>query len=264
MGLVMSAARYDTVRTWRNGNVCHLQLHRPDVNNAINPRLVEECHAVLDECESWASVFVLEGLPGVFCLGADLRGLRQAAEAGAPDHDPKALYALWLRLAQGPFVSVAHVRGKANAGGVGFAAACDLVLCEEGASFSLSELLFGLVPACVLPFLIRRIGPARAHALTLMTQPISGAQAQSWGLVDGCVNDSDRLLRTHLLRLRLLPKDGIQRHKRYMAALDDFLRSAEGAAVACNSEVFADPGNLSKIDRYLATGEFPWQYEAAR
>jgi len=62
---------------------------------------------------------------------------------------------LWLRLATVRTVTISHVRGKANAGGIGFVAASDIVLADETAQFSLSELLFGLYPACVLPFLIR-------------------------------------------------------------------------------------------------------------
>ncbi len=250
---------HDTVRVRREGTICRLQLHRPDAQNAINERMLDECHAVLDDCESWANVLLLEGLPEIFCFGADLRGMRR----DGVDHDPERLYGLWLKLSQGSFVSVAHVRGKANAGGVGFAAACDLVLCDDSATFGLSELLFGLVPACVLPFLARRVGVARAQSMTLLTQPVTATQAHGWGLVDACSADSDALLRTHLLRLRLLPKDGIQRCKRYLSGLDDSLRAGRAPAVACNREMFADALNLSKIDRYLATGEFPWQYAAA-
>ena len=162
MGVVSASAPFQAVRTWRDGAICQLQIHRPEAANTINATLVDECHRVLDDCESWASVVVLSGLPEVFCFGADFRGLRDQAQA----HDPGSLYRLWLRLAQGPFVSVAQVRGKANAGGVGFAACCDLVLCDDAASFSLSELLFGLVPACVLPFLVRRVWSTAATATT--------------------------------------------------------------------------------------------------
>lgn len=262
MSAVMSA--HETVRVRHQGDVCYLQMYRPDSNNTINDEMVRECAEVLDDCARWAKVVVLEGLPDVFCFGADLRGMRSAAAQGASPHDAQALYALWLQLKRGPFVSVAHVRGKANAGGVGFAVACDIVLCDQKASFSLSELLFGLLPACVLPFLIDRVGRARAHTMTLMTQPVVAQQALAWGLADACDEDSDKLLRMQLLRLRLLPKDGIARHKRYMASLDDFLEASRAKAVACNKEVFSDAHTLSKIDRYLATGEFPWQQEAVR
>lgn len=255
MDLVTAASRYDTVKARWDGEICYLQIHRPEANNTINHALVDECTAVLHACESSSKVVVLEGLPEVFCFGADLQSLRDARSAGdPPEHGAEALYRLWLRLKRGPFVTIAHVRGKANAGGVGFAAACDLVLCEESASFSLSEMLFGLIPACVLPFLIERIGSARAHAMTLMTQPVPAKQAQAWGLADACAQNSANLLRLHLLRLRLLPKAGIARYKRYVGSLNGYLEASLPKAVACNTEVFADEANLARIDSYIATG----------
>lgn len=129
------------------------------------------------------------------------------------------MYDLWLRLATGPYVTISHVRGKANAGGLGFVAASDIVLANETAQFSLSELLFGLYPACVLLFLIRRIGFQRAHYFTLMTQPISAKQACEWGLVDACEPLSE-----------------------YCCAV--------------NREIFSDIANLQAITRYVEKGLF--------
>jgi len=124
-----------------------------------------------------------------------------------------------LRLATGPYVTIAHVRGTANAGGVGFVAASDIVLADETAQFSLSELLFGLYPACVMPFLIRRIGFQKANYFTMMTKPISAMLACEWGLVDAVEPVSEVLLRRHLQRLRRLSKTAIRRYKTYMSRI---------------------------------------------
>src|SRR5262249_17859419 len=153
-------------------------------------------------------------------FGADFNALAKQPEHARRGADaPRALYDLWLRMATGPYVTVAHVRGKANAGGVGFAAACDIVLADDTAQFSLSELLFGLSPACVLPSLIRRIGCQKAHYLTLLTQPIGAAQALQWGLADAVEAESDALLRRHLSRLRRLSKQAVRRYKSYMSQI---------------------------------------------
>jgi polyketide biosynthesis enoyl-CoA hydratase PksH len=153
------------------------------------------------------------------------------------------------------------VRGRTNAGGVGFVAACDIVLCEERTTFSLSELLFGLMPACVMPFLIRRMGFSKANYLTLMTQPISARQALAWGLVDACEENSENLLRKHLLRLRRLGKEGIARYKRYVSSLDSSLEAWKAKAIEANIEVFSDTENIQKIARFVKTGKFPWETE---
>src|SRR3546814_2371237 len=115
--------------------------------------------------------------------------------------DPEAIYELCGHLAQERFCSITNVGGKANAGGVGFAAACDIVLADPSAEFSLSELLFALIPACVLPFLIRRIGFQKAHYMTLTTRPVPVRQALEWGLVDACDGNSEDLLDRKSTRL---------------------------------------------------------------
>lgn len=259
MDLVTRA--YDTLKVRVDDDICFAQIHRPDSANAIDQRLIEECTDVLGQCEGVAKVLVLEGLPEVFCNGADFKEIQQRVDGQSADagQDPGPLYDLWHRLATGPFISVAHVRGRVNAGGVGFVAACDVVLSEEKATFSLSELLFGLMPACVMPFLIRRMGFAKANYMTLMTQPISATQAQEWGLVDACEASSENLLRKQLLRLRRLNRTGIARYKRYANALDASLAAAKPKAVQANLEVFSDPDNLQKIARYVKTGRFPWE-----
>lgn len=231
-------------------------LMRPETGNVLNAALVGELSAILSACEAedGPKVLVLAGAPLVFCAGGDF----QAAAAG-DDLDPAHLYDLWRRLSDGPFVSVAAVRGRVNAGGVGLAAACDMVLAESNASFALSELLFGLFPACVLPFLTRRVGAQRAHYLTLSTQPITAAQALDWGLVDAVEDPLDGLLRKHLLRLRRLDKAAIGRYKRHRTALTGTVEAARPAALAANRDMFADPTIRAGIARYVAEGKFPWE-----
>ena len=261
MDVVVPGDGFNTLKVRFQDDVCFVQIHRPDANNTINDLLIAEFNRLLDRHEAQIRILVLEGLPEVFCFGADFKSLEQDVARGVqgPLFDPAPMYDLWLRLAMGSFVSVAHVRGAANAGGIGFVAACDIVLCDEKATFGLSELLFGLMPACVLPFLIRRIGPAKANTMTLLTEPVSAQTALDWGLVDDMGADSTNLLRKKLLRLRRLPATGIRRYKRYMDAWGQDLVQARPRAIAANVEVFSDPENQAKIARYVTTGAFPWE-----
>jgi len=255
---------YETIKVQFEESVCFVQIDRPEANNTINGRLVAECNHVLSVCEESATIVVLSGSTQVFCSGADFNAIASTSrKAVEQDVDPGPLYDLWLRLATGPYVTISHVRGKANAGGLGFVAASDIVLANETAQFSLSELLFGLYPACVLPFLIRRIGFQRAHYLTLMTQPISAWQAHEWGLVDAFEPLSETLLRRHLQRLQRLSKTAIRRYKVYMSRTAVPLEALKAPAVAANREIFSDIANLQAITRYVEKGVFPWEQSAA-
>jgi polyketide biosynthesis enoyl-CoA hydratase PksH len=262
---------YETIKVEFQESICFLTIDRPGANNTINGQLVVECNAVLAECEESATVVVFSGSPEVFCYGADFNAIagmqsdpgsmvvRKRHDDDEPSDGPGALYDLWMRMATGPYVTISHVRGKANAGGVGFVAASDIVLADETAQFSLSELLFGLYPACVLPFLIRRIGFQRAHYLTLMTLPIGAKQACEWGLVDAVDLASEGLLRRHLQRLRRLSKTAIRSYKTYMNRISAPLQDLKSPAVAGNLEVFSDAANLQAITRYVEHGVFPWE-----
>ncbi len=257
---------YQTIRVNWQETICTLQLHRPEAKNTINDQLIAECKEVVAHCQERATILILEGLDDVFCFGADFAGMAAATQqtaqsptTNAHSGNPEPLYNLWLQLATGNFISVAHVRGQANAGGIGFVAACDLVVADNNAVFSLSELLFGLMPACVLPFLIRKIGYQKAHAMTLMTQPVDINQAGDWGLVDSAADNSKLALNKHLLRLRRLNKTAIGRYKHYINSLDTGLQDHRDKALAANLEVFNDTENIANISRYVDTGKFPWE-----
>lgn len=252
---------YSTIRVRFQDGVCFIQIYRPDDRNTINYCLINEISDVLDLCDNEIKIVVLEGLPDVFCLGADFNNINKTTNGENTVMDPSPLYDLWLKLATGPYVSVAHIEGKVNAGGVGFVAACDIVICGEDVVFSLSELLFGLMPACVLPFLIRRIGCTRSNYMTLMTTPVSALQAHQWGLVDIVGENSRSLLRMHLLRLNRSDKTGVLRYKKYMNDLDDFLFGAKEIAIKANMEVFSDLNNKQKIEKFILTGKFPWEQD---
>ncbi|TNC95020.1 MAG: Enoyl-CoA hydratase/carnithine racemase [Stygiobacter sp.] len=248
---------YATLVVERADGICTVSPARPDLGHVINGPFLAELTEVVRGCEAvdGPSVLVLTGGDTVFCGGGDFQAV---AESDAV-LDPAPLYDLWRRLASGPFVSVAVTRGRVNAGGVGLAAACDMVLADHSASFALSELLFGLFPACVLPFLIRRVGEQRAHYLTLSTQPVNAAQALAWGLVDGVEDAVDGLLRKHLLRLRRLDKAAIGRYKLYRHDLSALVDAARQPALEANRVMFSDPATRAVIRRYVTEQKFPWE-----
>jgi polyketide biosynthesis enoyl-CoA hydratase PksH len=254
---------YQTLRIRTHGPVYTLQMYRPDANNTINGQLISEMHQALDEAARLEhTIVVIEGLPEVFCFGADFSAVN-ADDAERMFQDPEPLYELWNKLAAGPYITVAHVRGKVNAGGVGFVAASDIALADGSAKFSLSELLFGLIPACVMPFLVRRVGYQKAHYLTTMTQPINASQALACGLLDAQDEQSDSLLRKHLLPLRRLTRKTIVQYKAFMNEVKPLTQAAKDLALATNRQVFSDPQNIAAIERYVRCGIFPWDAEAS-
>ncbi|KAF1007430.1 MAG: putative polyketide biosynthesis enoyl-CoA hydratase PksH [Luteibacter sp.] len=243
-----------------DGGVCHIAFDRPEANNAINARLVADCHAALDACEAEASVVVLSGSAETFCFGADFAELSRGVDPFYANFaGPGPMFDLWQRMATGPYVTLSYVRGKVNAGGMGFLGASDIVLADTTARFSLSEMLFGLYPACVMPFLVRRTGFQRAHYLTLSTQPIDASTALAWGLADAIDEQGDMLLRRHLRQLARLSKTAVARYKTYATGLGPDWKAHRERAIQGNLDVFEDPANRAAITRYIDEGLFPWE-----
>ncbi|MEW2063382.1 enoyl-CoA hydratase/isomerase [Streptomyces sp. NPDC007002] len=260
----LTRSAYSTLRVREQGSVLFAQIHRPDAGNAINATLVHELDEVFARAAraEHTTVVVLEGLPEVFCFGADFGVISDAARTGQDtSFDPEPMFELFRRMAYADVLTVAHVRGKANAGGVGLVAACDVVIADESATFSLSELLFGLIPAVVLPFLIRRTGFQRAHYLAATTQTVDARQAHEWGLVDALGTPSEALLKRHLQRLGRLSKKGVTRYKAYLRELSPLTGHTKDVALATNRQVFGDPDNVRAIRRYAEEGVFPWETE---
>ncbi len=237
--------------------VCFIDFHCPDKKNVITLAMLNNIKQVLAQHESHIKVLVLGHHGDTFCQGADLSDVAaQHASPSSVTAHPELLYELWLAIANGSFISIAHVQGVANAGGIGFVAACDFVISNETSTFSLSELLFGLFPACVMPFLIHKIGAHKANKLCLSTRPIKAQDAKDIGLVDILDSNSERALKLELRRIAYMPISGIQAYKNYKKQLMPMLEDAQAIAVQANREIFSDADNLQRITHFLKTGEF--------
>lgn len=143
-----------------------------------------------------ARVVVLTGAGGeVFCTGLDAESLLASEESSARRAAVENYQRALLSLREGRHPTIALVEGAARGGGVGLAAACDLVIASERASFALPESLFGLAPAMVFAVLRERMLPQRARLWALSPHPRSAAEALAAGLCDEVVGP-EKLERT--------------------------------------------------------------------
>ena len=177
--------------------VLTLELNRPETRNAFDQRLLETLLAMVEAAgrESRVRLLLLTGRGPVFCAGGDVRWMAQLAETSPK----KRLEAARLicdaaaALRRSPYPVVCTVQGAAIGGGVALVAAADLVVAAADAQFGLSEARLGLVPACVAPFLLARIGPTATRRFFLSGQRISADQAHQAGLVDELAPDAETL-----------------------------------------------------------------------
>jgi len=185
------AESYQTIEISIRDRVAHVALNRPDVRNAFNEVMIEDLIRVLEKVneDDAVRVLVLTGNGTSFCSGADLNWMKKMKGFTVEENyrDAMRLAELMLKLYSLPKPTIARVNGASIGGSNGLVAACDIVIASHRAEFSLSEVKIGLVPACIGPYLVKRIGEAACRDLFLTGQRISADQARALGLVNDVV-----------------------------------------------------------------------------
>ena len=143
----------------REGRIEIVTLNRPAQRNAISAALVDELIAVISAIENDPHVgaLVLVGAGAGFCTGSDLGGLAEMDTAARRGFEA-ASGRVARMIAQSPKPILAAAHGFAMGGGLTLAAACDIVLTEADAKWSLPEVPVGLFPAWGLDAVVRRVG----------------------------------------------------------------------------------------------------------
>jgi methylglutaconyl-CoA hydratase len=178
--------------------VKRLVLDRPQVCNAFDAPMIGELSLAMAELAAIQDpkdlrVLLLEGEGPVFCAGADLAYMKEQG-AAAPEQNlenARELGRMFSRLASFPAPVVCAVRGAAIGGGLGLAVCSDFVLADPGAVFATSEVMLGLVPAVIGPFVVRKVGFDRAVPLMLTGRRVRGAEALEAGLAQRLVDPGE-------------------------------------------------------------------------
>ncbi len=172
----------------KNKNILTVRLNRPEKKNALNGEMINELMVLVKDLESDKStdIVVLKGKGDSFCAGADLCWFRKAADLqnDARIEQLKILSLFlrsWNRLPQ-TTITVGH--GYLYGGALGLLAVSDFVILEQNSHLRLSEVLLGLIPASIAPYLIRRMGFKRSKALMLSAEAFNAQLALAYGLAD--------------------------------------------------------------------------------
>jgi methylglutaconyl-CoA hydratase len=176
-----------SLRLEHDSGVAHLVMSRAEVHNAFDDVLIAELTQALESLDRDPDVrvVVLTGTGVSFSAGADLGWMRRMAQAGADENRADALrLAKLMRTLDGlSKPTIARVNGAAFGGGVGLVACCDIAIGAETASFALSEVKLGLVPAVISPYVIAAIGTRQARRWFLSAETFKAAEAHRIGLL---------------------------------------------------------------------------------
>ena len=170
-----------------NGAIRTITLSRPDVRNAFNDEVIAELKAAFEDAGQASDVrcVVLAAVGPAFCAGADLNWMRRMADYTRDENlaDANGLAEMLRTLYECPKPTIARVQGDVFAGGVGLVAACDMAVSVDTATFCLSEVKLGLIPATISPYVIRAMGARASHRYFLTAERFNAMEALRSGLV---------------------------------------------------------------------------------
>ena len=232
------------VRLEIRGGVARIALNRPGQRNALSAKMIELLghHLARLASDPEVKLVSLSGVGTDFCAGADLEEI--AASQSGPIEDAlvaaDALGDLLVQIRRAAVPVVAVVRGRAIGGGAGLAAACDIVLAHQDASFAFPEVRIGFVPAVVLAVLRRKVGEANAFEMAIRGQVLGAAEAARVGLATRVIEggDFDGAIESYLGELATRPASAVSLTKRLFVGLDRvsfedaIARGAEANAIA--------------------------------
>lgn len=169
------------------GPVATLWLNRPAVRNALDEALLAQITQAVNGLErnDAVRVLVLAGRGKAFCAGADLNWMKRMASYSDAQNQADAMgLATMLKTLHGVSKpTIARVHGAAFAGGMGLAAACDVVVAQPTAEFCLSEVRIGLIPSTISPYIIQALGVQAAKRYMLTAERLSAREAHRLGFV---------------------------------------------------------------------------------
>ncbi len=177
--------------------VARLALNRPETRNAMSQPLMRELRAAARQlaADDSVRVIVLTGAGDVFSAGGDLKGMSQQAantrEGRLADATEFATVLLELDRLAKPLIG--RINGSAFGGGLGLISVCDIALGLTDATFRLSEVTLGLIPATISPFVVAKIGVPNARRIMLNAHKLDGAAAVQVGLLDVVVRTVEEL-----------------------------------------------------------------------
>ncbi len=173
--------------------VATVTLNNPEKHNAFDDAIIAELTATFERIanKKTVRVMILAANGKSFSAGADLGWMKRMASYSYEDNlkDAKALATMLQTLNFLPLPTIARVQGGVFGGAVGLVSCCDMAVASPQASFSLSEVKIGLIPATISPYVIDAIGQRAARRYFTTAERFNAQTAAQLGLVSEVVEE---------------------------------------------------------------------------
>ncbi len=175
----------------RDDGIATVTLNNVEKHNAFDEVIIEKLTHIFDEIAKRddIKVMVLAANGKSFSAGADLSWMKRMAGYSYEENlkDASKLAQMLKALNYLPQPTIAKIQGAAFGGAVGLASCCDIVIASNKASFCLSEVKLGLIPATISPYVVDAIGLKASRRYFQTAERFFAEKAMQLGLVDEIV-----------------------------------------------------------------------------
>lgn len=176
-----------------HGFVARMTIDNARRLNALNAALMDEFVEVLGRLagdQKLRAVILTGAGAKSFIVGADISEMAAITNAASAKAFITRLHRCCEAIRAFPVPVIARIQGYCFGAGLEIAAACDLRIASETASFGMQEVKLGIpsvIEAALLPTLV---GWGRAREILLLGEKFSAADALAWGLVERVAPDA--------------------------------------------------------------------------
>ncbi|HTH96411.1 MAG TPA: enoyl-CoA hydratase/isomerase family protein [Stellaceae bacterium] len=214
--------------------VAFLDLNRPDEGNTLTRGMMAQLSEALKKLGARADVHVIAitARGSHFCKGRDGRGENAA---GLSPYDQRhqlmgPVLGVYETVAQVPVPVVACVQGPAVGFGGALAAACDITLMSDAATFAFPEINHNIAPTMAMTAIRKSVPPKASLYLVYSGETIGPDLSVTYGLASrvwpaaGFAEESTKFLKALAAKPRIL-LETIKRFQDKSAGLSDEMAS---------------------------------------
>jgi trans-feruloyl-CoA hydratase/vanillin synthase len=189
----MAEYKYEFVKVKIRDGIAWTSLNRPEKRNAMSPQLHYDMDDALArlETDDDAKVIVVTGEGGNFSAGQDLQKFFRELERNPAERKKAAAAAnrwRWERIYQYDKPTIAMVHGFCVGGAFMQLLACDFAIAAENATFSLSEVNWGILPGALVSKAVSdTVLPRHALYYACLGDPFDGKEAARIGMINYAV-----------------------------------------------------------------------------
>ncbi|MEO9782499.1 MAG: crotonase/enoyl-CoA hydratase family protein [Sedimentitalea sp.] len=175
--------------------VATLTLIRVDKHNAMSAQMIAELTEAAAQlsADDAVRVVVLAAQGKSFCAGGDLGWMQaqMAADSETRFREARKLAEMLGALNTLPKPVIGAVQGNAFGGGLGLMSVCDVAIGADHIKMGLTETRLGLIPATIGPYVVARMGEARARRVFMSARLFGAAEGIDLGLLARIVPADD-------------------------------------------------------------------------